>query len=205
MRRAILALAMLLAGFSARADYLCVPKEIGGTGTYYRLTTTADAFALQWVCTTATGSFAQGLVWLKTFAPSLACWGAAPSGPSPTADLVGLANAISAACSTDELAGGHYANPKLDEAYQAGLSAIRAAWAVDHPSATLVYRTPNNSQRIYAVTPAGSLGATVAGKTAAPSSLCDCSLFSTSIGSSKYCALAGGAANECTYCVPASQ
>ena len=58
----------------ARAAYPCVPKEIGGSGTYYRLTAGANAYALQWVCTDAAGKGSiYGPVWRKAFVPSAGC------------------------------------------------------------------------------------------------------------------------------------
>ena len=95
-----LAVALLALWVPAQAAYLCVPKEIGGSGTYYRLTSTDAARALQWVCIDPTGKpVIQGPAWRKDFAPSAACAAALPSASlAGIPDPVALANAAAAAC-----------------------------------------------------------------------------------------------------------
>lgn len=186
---------LLLLALPAQAAYLCVPKEIGGTGTYYRLTTTASASALQWVCASPAGPIVQGPVWRKDFLPTAGC-----VASLSMSDPIPMANQAAAACDTaGSLANGHYADPVLDGAFQAGLVSIRTAWAADHPASGPVYKVPPTGSSVYPIVN-GKLGIPISGRRATGNSLCDCTSKITA-GAYTYCTFSGGAPTEAALCL----
>jgi hypothetical protein len=205
MRRlAVLALGILSTLAVLAQPYTCLPKEFGGSGAYYTRVDTGAAVAYGTVCPPlAASSPIQGLVHLTGFVPGASCAGGAPAAAASAAlspDPVAVVNTFVAACASVP-ASGSADRAALDAAYQQMVTQIQAKWAADHPPAGPIYKTQGATQRVYIVSPSGACGPSVAPITAPPNSLCDCTRFSTSVGSSKYCSLAGGAASQCTYCV----
>jgi hypothetical protein len=195
---------LLLCATAAQAQYQCLPRLLGGSGTYYNVSTTADAVSVQWVCATPTGDWIADLTFLKSEVMTPPCALAYPVSVL-NADPLVAANTLQAVCMTVQKVDGHYNEPAHDAVYQQGLAATRALYAVDHPPPPPdgpVYRTPaSGTFRLYTVTASGTLGASISGRTAQPNQLCDCTLASVAVGSSRYCALSGGVRTEATYCV----
>ncbi|MBS0367662.1 MAG: hypothetical protein JSS57_00530 [Proteobacteria bacterium] len=78
---------------------------------------------------------------------------------------------------------------------------LQALQATKPPDSTVqIWRTPNVTQRAYLISPSKTCGPTSAG-TVGPNTLCDCTAFSSYVGTSRYCAVGNG----CSYCVKASQ
>lgn len=198
-----LATALLCWPMLAQALYPCVPKEIGGSGTYYRLTAAPNAYALQWVCTDATGKASiYGPVWRKNFAPSMGCAAALPSMTlTGLPDPIAAANAAAAACRTlSPDATGGYADPDIDLAFRTGVASIRAAWAADHPASGPLYRVPSGGSAVYPVAN-GKLGVPIPNRRAPGNALCDLVKLKVVVGAYTYGAFDGGGPAEAALCV----